>query len=928
MTGYLTDFGRPRGTVPPRAALRGDAPSIDLSGAWRFRYALSAGTHTDAFWATDYDDSGWDILPVPSSWPMHGYGRPAYTNVTYPFPVDPPHVPDENPTGDHRRLFDVPASWAGQRVLLRFAGVDSCGRVWVNGAEVGVTQGSRLTHEFDVTAHLRPGAANVVAVRVHQWSAGSYLEDQDMWWLPGIFREVTLEVRPAGGIDDLFVHAGYDHVTGRGTLRVDGPSGALFSVPDLGLLGVPVNTDHVVDAVSPWTPETPRLYALEVATEAETVRMRIGFRTVAVVDGLLTGNGQRIFFRGVNRHEFHPDLGRVVPLDVVRAELLLMKAHHVNAIRTSHYPPHPAVLDLCDELGFWVIVENDLETHGFEQIGWRGNPTDDPRWTDACVDRMRRTVERDKNHPCVVMWSLGNEAGVGRNIAAMAAVARDRPLHYEGDPSSAHVDVHSRMYATPDEVAAIGAAPSGLPFILCEYAHAMGNGPGGLATYRELFETYPRCQGGFVWEWIDHGIRRGDHFAYGGDFGEPVHDGNFVIDGLVFPDRTPSPGLTELGAVFAPVRLLPGPDGTLTVRNGYDHRDLSGIALDWTLTLAGESVDGGLLTTPLLGPGESAPLALPTVPPGDGEAWLTVTARSTSTGAGLPAGSTVGAGQVRLRAAAPRPRHTGRRFAGAALGPALFRDGDLVALGGLALRGPRLDIWRAPIDNDEFGPDPLADRWRAAGLHRLTHRMLSVAAGTEEYVVTSRVAPAGSDRALLATYTWTADDEAVTLALHVEPVGEWTVPLPRAGVSLSIPGRCGQVEWFGGGPGEAYVDSATAALVGRYRYTVDALQTPYVRPQENGNRTKVRWARLTDLLDAGLEVLGHPTFELTARRWSTAELTAARHTNDLVPGQEIHVHLDAGHHGLGSAACGPPPTPDAWLPAEPFDLIVTLRPVS
>ncbi|GAA1897075.1 glycoside hydrolase family 2 TIM barrel-domain containing protein [Asanoa iriomotensis] len=914
----MTALGRPEGTVRPRAALHTDAPSIDLSGAWRFR--LSPTADAGDFWAADFDDSAWDTLPVPSSWPMHGYGRPAYTNITYPFPLDPPHVPTENPTGDHRRVVDVPAGWAGERVLLRFEGVDSLGRIWVNGAEVGFTQGSRLTHEFDVTAHLRPGESNVVAVRVHQWSAGSYLEDQDMWWLPGIFRGVTLEVRPAGGIDDVFVHAAFDG--GRGTLRVDAPAGARLSVPGLGLRDAAVNTDHLLDGVAPWTPETPTLYDATVSTDAETVSLRIGFRTVAVVDGILTANGRRIFFRGVNRHEFHPDLGRVVPLEVVRAELALMKAHHVNAIRTSHYPPHAALLDLCDELGFWVIVENDYETHGFEQNGWRNNPTDDPRWTDALVDRMRRTVERDKNHPCVVMWSLGNEAGVGRNLASMATVARevdpDRPLHYEGDRSCAHTDVHSRMYATPDEVAEIGAAAGGLPFVLCEYAHAMGNGPGLLTTYRELFERYPRCQGGFVWEWLDHGIRRGNQFAYGGDFGEPVHDGNFVIDGLVFPDRTPSPGLAEVGAVFAPVRLVADGD-TLTVRNGYDHRDLTGVTLEWTLAVDGAPVATGTEPAPPLAPGESAALSLPNgavAPPGAGEAWLTVTA--------LAGGLRVGAGQLRLREAAPRPRRSGRRFAGDTLGPAVFRAGELVALGGLALRGPRLDLWRAPIDNDIFGRDPVAERWRAAGLHRLTHRVVSVASG-EGLTVTSRVAPAGSDRAFEATYTWTADDDAVTLALHVEPTGDWDVPLPRAGVALAIPGRCGRVEWFGGGPGEAYVDSDTAALVGRYESTVDALQTPYVRPQENGNRTKVRRAVLTDPAGAGLELLGHPTFELTARRWSTAELTAARHTDDLVPGRDIHLHLDAGHHGLGTAACGPPPAPEAWLKAEPFDLVITFR---
>ena len=414
--GYLTDFARSAGVLPPRAAPHTDAPVLDLGGSWRFRLSPTVAEAPDGFAATGFDDSGWAELPVPSSWPMHGYGSPAYTNVVYPFPVDPPHVPAENPTGDHRLRFAVPAGWAGwagwagARAVLRFDGIDSCGRVWLNGTELGVTQGSRLPAEFDVTGVLRPGAENVLAVRVHQWSAGSYLEDQDMWWLPGIFRDVTLRLRPAGGIDDVFVHADYDHRTGEGTLRVEAPPGALLDAAGLGLAGVPADRAHPVARVQPWTAETPNLYDVTVRTGAETVRLRVGFRTVAIVDGLLTVNGRRIQLRGVNRHEFHPDLGRVVPADVVRAELELMKRHHVNAIRTSHYPPHPQVLDLCDELGFYLIDECDLETHGFHLVGWRGNPAGDPRWQQACLDRMHRMVERDKNHPCVILWSLGNEA--------------------------------------------------------------------------------------------------------------------------------------------------------------------------------------------------------------------------------------------------------------------------------------------------------------------------------------------------------------------------------------------------------------------------------------------------------------------------------------------------------------------------------------
>ncbi|WP_426512327.1 glycoside hydrolase family 2 TIM barrel-domain containing protein [Dactylosporangium sp. McL0621] len=938
---YLTGFGRPLGTTAPRAAFGTDAPRLSLNGTWRFRLAPSVAEAAAGFWAPDFDDTGWAELPVPSSWPMHGFGRPAYTNVVYPFPVDPPHVPTDNPTGDHRLVFDVPAGFAGLGARLRFDGVDSCGRVWLNGVELGVTQGSRLPAEFDVTAALRPGGANVLAVRVHQWSAGSYLEDQDMWWLPGIFRDVTLLARPAGGVDDVFVQAGYEP-DGRGRLRVEGPADAVVSIPELGLDRLPAGTAHDAGPVEPWTAETPRLYELVVATATETATLRIGFRTVAVTGGILTVNGRRIVLRGVNRHEFHPELGRVVPPDVVRAELELMKRHHVNAIRTSHYPPHPAVLDLCDELGFWVIDECDYETHGFEPVGWRGNPSDDPRFAEACVDRMRRMVERDKNHPSVIMWSLGNEAGVGANLGRMADWARERdpgrPLHYEGDRSCAHVDVYSRMYAGHAEVDAIGRGEGQvphLPFILCEYAHAMGNGPGGLAEYDELFDRHPRCQGGFVWEWLDHGIRRpeGD-YAYGGDFGEPLHDGNFVIDGLVFPDRTPSPGLTELAAVYAPVRLNVGA-GEVTVRSRYVFRSLAGAELRWSVTVDGGPGAEGSVPLPVVAAGEMVVVALNhdmADKPGSGaadssgsEAWLTVHTVA-------PDGLVLGSGQVQLRAAAPVPgvpAGAGPRRDGGVirLGAAEFEPvhGTLTRLGSLALRGPVLDVWRAPIDNDRLGHDPVAARWRAAGLHRMTHRLLGLELGPDALVVATRVAPAAADRALLAWYTWRTLGDAVELTVRVEPAGDWDVPLPRLGVHLELPADLGAVAWFGAGPGEAYPDSRTAALTGRYESTVDDLTTPYVYPQENGNRADAHWLTLTGPDGHGLRVEAAPRIDFTARRWSTAALDAARHRSELVAEDRIHLHLDHAHHGLGSAACGPGVLPQYELRPEPATFTVTLR---
>lgn len=542
---YFESFAPGHGRREPRANPRGDAPVVDLNGDWRVRLWETADAPDFADPALD--DSAWEHTAVPGH-----FGTPAYTNVRYPFPIDPPRVPQENLTGDHRREFDLPDGWPAHAVL-RFEGVDSCARVWLNGHELGWSTGSRLPVEFEAGPYLKPGR-NVLAVRVHQWSAGSYLEDQDMWWWPGIFRDVTLLARPAGAIDDVFAHASYDHRSGSGSLLVEtGAAGALVSVPELGVRDVPAGQEIRLEAVEPWSAARPRLYDVEVATAGERVRLRTGFRSVTIEDAVLLVNGEPLLFKGVNRHEFHPERGRAVREQDMRDDILLMKRHNVNAVRTSHYPPHPRFLELCDELGLWVIDECDLETHGFVELDWRGNPSDDERWREAMLDRMRRMVERDKNHPSVVMWSLGNESGTGANLSAMAAWARDRdpsrPLHYEGDWSCSDVDVYSRMYATHEEVGAIGRGEDederrrAMPFVMCEYAHAMGNGPGGLAEYQELFERHPRCAGGFVWEWIDHGLAHPVHgYAYGGDFGEPLHDGNFIADGLVFPDRTPRPG--------------------------------------------------------------------------------------------------------------------------------------------------------------------------------------------------------------------------------------------------------------------------------------------------------------------------------------------------------------------------------------------------
>lgn len=960
------------GLEPPRAWLASDASRIRLDGDWRFRLSSRADLPCD-FAEPHFDDSRWGRIPVPSHWQLQGHGRPAYTNTAYPFPIDPPRVPDDNPTGDYRTSVAVPADWRVGRTLLRFEGVDSCARVWVNGVEAGTTSGSRLPTELDVTPLLRfdPDVPNLIAVRVHQWSSGSYLEDQDMWWLSGIFREVSLRHRPDEGIDDLFVHADYDHRSGSGSLLVECPSRACVNVPELGVRAETGETVHIPQ-VEPWSAEQPRLYDAVVSTSGERVTLRIGFRRVVVEDGELRVNGRRVLFRGVNRHEFDPDVGRAISEATMLEDVRLMKQHNLNAVRTSHYPPHPRFLDLCDEYGLYVMDECDLETHGFmvdDDVTPVHNPVDDKCWEHGLVDRMRRMVERDKNHPSVIMWSLGNESASGRNLSAMARWTRERdpsrPLHYERDWTARDVDVYARMYLSHAEVERIGqrteealddpaldARRRAMPFLLSEYAHAMGNGPGGLRQYQRLFETYSRCQGGFVWEWIDHGLRSVDadgreRYAYGGDFGEPVHDGNFVADGLLFPDRTPSPGLLELKAVVAPVRIERQGDW-LIVRNLYEVSDLAHLEFTWSVQEEGVTVASGVLDTPVAGPGTAARIRVPDVPETTGEGTLTVCARLARATSWAEAGHEVAcaqfpvshrseprsagtSGEALARALASASASESRHGDTVALDRAQFdgRTGRLTALGDVPVAGPWLDLWRAPIDNDrEFAWEPWAPTWRALGIDRLQERTVQVRSGVDHLCARTRVAPPNQVIAMHAVYCWSLVDGGLRLDLTVEPEGAWPPVLPRLGLRATLPPSLTEVAWFGLGPGEAYPDSMSGVRLGRWRSSVDQMQTPYVFPQENGNRSLVRWAEIVDPSGRGIRVVGHPTFELTVRPWSTEQIDRARHNSELSPEGVTWVNLDYAHNGLGSSSCGPGVLPEHQLRTGPLRFAVTLAPLT
>lgn len=955
------------------AALAGKTPWVrSLSGTWKFHYATSPVEAP----AVDAPTTGWKPLPVPSHWQMHGYGRPHYTNMNYPFPVDPPRAPTENPTGSYRRQFTVPTDWQGRRILLRFEGVDSAFHVWVNGVAVGFSKGSRLPSEFNVTRHLHIGKANTIAVRVYQWSDGTYLEDQDMWWLSGIFRDVLLVALPATHIWDVGTQTSDTGVTVRAQanggrvearlLDADGQEVARGTGPKKKLL---------VQSPQKWSAETPYLYRLLVTLKdrqgnvLEVVPINVGFRKIEIKDRKFLVNGVPVKLKGVNRHEFHTDHGRAVPLAAMVEDIELMKRHNINCVRTSHYPDDPRWYDLCDRYGIYLVDECDLETHGFGLLKWRGNPISNPAWQAVCVDRMARMVERDKNHPAVILWSLGNEAGFGVNHVAMGKAARaidpSRPLHYEGDGRLQVTDVFSRMYPSVDEMAEIAAAKKPVlfwdrwlpvakydkkPFFLCEYAHAMGNGPGGLLEYWDLIHQHDCLMGGCVWEWCDHGIRQRapngqEYFAYGGDFGDEPNDSNFVCDGLVFPDRRPSPGLIEYKKIIEPVRVERVGD-RFRIINRYDFVSLDHLRLNWNVTVEGVVVQRGTADMPHVPARQSRLVTIPfTTPVGEAHVNLRFTlARDTawakrghevawaqfmiSSGrSGVPA--TTGS-PVDIKEQGNIIRVTGPKFALEFNRVRAVMTGWRVHGRSLLHAGPRLNFWRAPTDNDERGG--LAGEWRTAGLHWLQQRVDGVTVkrlgnGAAQIVAQVRIGPPAHDRAFVCDYTYTVTgDGAVLIAAHGAPVGDWPVMLPRLGLQLTVPLEFNRFTWFGRGPGESYPDTKQANRFGLWKAGLDELYTPYVRPQENGNRTDVRWVSLANRGGAGWRAVGQPMLNFSAHRFTVQDFEKARHTYDLAPRGEITMNLDYRQNGIGSNSCGPRPLPQYWLKPEEFRFAVRLVP--
>lgn len=1002
-----------------------------LDGSWDFRLADRPDAVT---WDDVADGAGgdWQRIAVPGCWTMDPDvdDHPHYTNVQMPFSLDPPSVPEANPTGIHRTNFSLPRGWKSRRTVLHVGGAESCLYVFCNGRAVGMGKDSRLPQEFDLTSHVRTGV-NTLTLVVVRWSDGSWLEDQDHWWMAGLHREVHLESSAHTHLADVRIDANLDADLTTGMLSAEVEVGSAtpprgwrveLSILDpagKAVLAQPLSADvpvfsrkspvhemisayvypgpvasfaETIDDVEAWSAEVPNRYVVVVSLVdvdgdvVESTAVRVGFRRVEVVDRELLLNGYPVFVRGVNRHDHDPDTGKTVSIESMRRDVVLMKQHNVNAVRTAHYPNDPRFLDLCDELGLWVVDEANVETHArLESL------CDDPRFTHAITDRIHRMVARDRNHPSVFAYSLGNESGYGAvHDAAAAWIRRTDPsriVHYEGachpvffgtdDPGDAGpaTDLICPMYPPIEAITnwaeRTADAPPGTgeqrPLIMCEYSHAMGNSNGSLADYWAVIETTPGLQGGFIWDWTDQGLRRTDadgneFWAYGGHFGDEPNDATFCCNGLTWPDRTPKPALVEHAYLGAPVRFRPSDlrRGRLVVVNLQDWRDVSWLSGELDIRVDGEIVASSAFDLPDLPGGFEATLELdlPTVEVPDGaEAHLDLRCVTAAAEPWAPAGHVVAWQQFDLPSTRRLPVAPGPSPSvsdvdagpGAASVGALSVgwDEDAAALTTLAFEGKNLlaaspvaSLWRAPTENDGrrlddgFGSGALK-RWLELGLDRVEVEPISGrrrAQNDGSVLVTLR-------RRLHLPGSGDAADHRQQL--RIRPDGflvvdeELTLPttlddLPRIGTRFEVPAELDRLEWYGRGPLETYVDRETSEQLGRWRSTVADQYVPYVLPQEHGNHTDTRWFTLTDGGGTGLLVCSTNAldpFGFTARHHHDADLYAATTVADLRASDTIEVHVDVLQRGVGTGACGPDTLPPYRVTGGPARWSFALRPV-
>jgi len=969
----------------------------------------------------DSASAGFRAIPVPSNWTMQDtFDKPHYTNVQMPFTQEPPEVPAENPTGVYRTEFSVPKNWDGRRIVLHVGGAESVLYVWVNGKPVGLSKDTRLPSEFDITEFLQPGK-NLLSAVVVKWSDATFIEDQDQWWMGGIFREVYLYSTPQVFLRDVFSRASLDDSFRHGILSVNARMDFIPAHPPEGewhmelqlfdgakpLLKKPLRETidlrlsaearfqgrfHVpkLTSIKPWSAESPQLYTVVVSLikdkkVVDVTSCRTGFRRVELGYRKLLVNGQRVMIKGVNRHEHDDVTGKTLTRESMIRDIVRMKQFNFNAVRTSHYPNDVLWYDLCDEYGLYLIDEADVESHAFHHTLCR-----DTRYASAMLERGIRMVERDKNHPSVIIWSLGNESGYGPNHDAMAGWIRhfdpSRVLHYEGaiwslpQPGRKSIDNWSTGQLSTDlacpmypSIAKIVETrtdknnPDTRPVILCEYSHAMGNSNGSLSDYWDMFESTPGVQGGFIWEWVDHGIRQKTadgktYWAYGGDFGDKPNDLNFVCDGLVWPDREPHPGMWEAKKLQQPIGIKAKnlKQGLVTITNKHDFTTLEGYHGAWEVLVDGKVAAKGILAKLKTAPQKSDTVRLKltklNLRPGQ-QAHLNVRFRTAKATPWCVANHEVAWEQLvlaepkyqpflHLKASSDRKVSVEERGSHTLVRGENF-EARVQRLGGkissmswqgrpLLVDGPQLQVWRGPTDNDGIkgwtGQDwKVLGKWLKAGLDQLivTTESCDIALRPDGAAVMKTVQLVkghGLDYGFRYKQTTTFYSGG-RLVIENNVVADKRLPdLARVGLTLQLAPGFEKLRWLGRGPFENYCDRKRASTVGLYESTVTDEYVPYILPQEHGNKTDVRWIELEEPGHASVRFWGDRYFEASASHFTSHDLFKWTHTTDVVARPEVIVNLDYAQRGLGTASCGPDTLPQYQIKPGRFDFAFVLQP--
>ncbi|MHC4068246.1 MAG: beta-galactosidase, LacZ type [Planctomycetota bacterium] len=1001
-----------------------------LNGKWKFHWAKNPDDRPEDFFYPDYNISDWDQIDVPGNWELQGYGIPIYTNVIYPFAPknpDPPHIPhDNNPVGSYRTEFTVPSGWKTRQVFLHFDGVRSAFYLWVNGKKVGYSQGSRTPAEFNITKYINDGK-NVLAVEVYRYSDGSYLEDQDTWRLSGIFRDVYLFVTPPVHLRDFFVRCDLDEnyrdaelmVTAKVhnyTKKTTRPHFVEVTLLDAG--GKPVlenpliqgktgkidpDTDGIIEMKAQikdplkWTAETPNLYVVLFRLKSasgkiiEVQRCNFGFREVQLKNGQMLVNGKPILIKGVNRHENDPDTGFTVSVASMIKDIKIMKQNNINAVRTCHYPDDPKWYDLCDHYGIFLLDECNLETHGVINI----LPKDKPQWKAACLDRMKRMVQRDKNHPSVIIWSLGNEAGYGTTHVAMAEYTREadptRLVHFMSNIDSMADIVASDfvcpMYAPVEQIAEYASRPRSKPLIQCEYSYARGNAVGNLQKYWDAYEKYDHLQGGFIWDWVDKSLRAYDaegrmYWTYGGDYGPPStpSDGSMIANGIVGPDRDPEPELYEVKKVYQYIKAEPIDlaNGKIRIRNKYDFVSLDFVQATWQLETEGLVIQKGSLPTLSIEPKETQDITINfeklKLKPG-AECFLKVIFSLAENASWADKGHVVAWDQFKLPLQPPQmptldieamPQLTlklddtsntneeannitvvGKDFT-LTIGKQnkwfINQRGAVISFqveGKELIAEPLIpNFWRVPLDNDielqwdrnfVYATGGMPQRlgiWRKAGLYRTVKNVTAEQLKPQVVQITTQATLLKGRPKYTTVYTVYGSGDVV-IENSFDPGDEKLPQLPRFGMQMALLNAFDKMTWYGRGPHENYWDRNTGAAVGLYSGQVKDLIHNYVRPQENANRTDVRWVSFTDNDGIGLLAVGMPHLSISAWPYSIEDLERARHINELPQRDSITVNLDYRQMGVGGDdGWGLTAHPEFTLPAKPYSYSFRLKAIT